>query len=520
MTTPSAPPQAATDLEQWRQSLSVTRSNMALLDALITPHDARRLVQALPSDDLLGMIHRIGLEDCTELLLLASDAQVRDFIDSESWQRDRLSLERIDPWLRALMQEGPGHLTRRLLALDDELLNWLVRRTAYAVVIEDPEDFEPPDCEYVVTPDNRLCVLFPADDEHRERDLPIKLFLDRLMRDDPEMCINLLLHSTAALDSQLEEQAYYWRQARMADRGYVDHYEALVIYSPPPPQAVKNRRAPDPEAPRRWLGPVLGAQTRLEQLFARFEGDDLEGLQAELAYVANQCLSADLIEPWDEPAIEGALARLREGLILGLDALAGGDFEAQLGVLEATHLSLIFRHGYARMVAVRAPLLPVKAQLEGPAGSLSAVDLPELDQWAEALLAHRHPQRPLNQPLDLAHLPQAREAAQEILALARWAGPDRPADVPLSAWLCTGFLRSLVGLAGLGALPAQQLGAALTAYHALEDLPRAVADWGRAGGHDEPSLAARLAQHWAQSLKGVAPDTFDPQQISLIYIGV
>ncbi len=126
------------DFEPWRADLGRARSGAELLDSLITPRNARALVRQLPSEDLHAMIRRIGLGDSAELLALSSGEQVRDILDAEVWVKDELALERVDSWMGALMHAGHDVLLHRVLALDDELLNWLVRRTVRVVVVEDP----------------------------------------------------------------------------------------------------------------------------------------------------------------------------------------------------------------------------------------------------------------------------------------------------------------------------------------------------------------------------------------------
>lgn len=520
MTDPTRPP--PTDLVAWRQSLEGIRSGAELLDAIISPADAEKLVRALPSDDLHALIHRIGLEDCVDLLSMASNDQVRDIVDGEAWTKDRLSIERIDPWLHALMHTGQDALAERLLSLDDELLNWIVRRTAVAQVIEDPEDYDAPDVEHVTTPDNRMVIMFPAGDEERERDLPVKLFLDWLMRYDMAMCINLLLASTVALDSSLEEDAWRWRKARMADRGYVDYYDALAIYAAPPRTVERPARRADPHAGRRWLGPVLGPDARLAAAFARFEGENLSGLQAEVAYVANQCLSADQVELWDEAGAAAVMARLRAGLVLGLDALSGADgqtgIEADVRVIENTPLSTVFRHGYGKMLEAVAPARSVRRKLAGPDGPVFAVDLPELRDWAEALVAERHPRHPDGGPLSGARLAAAQVAARQIQELSEVCGAERPAEVGFAAWLVTAFARALLGRPGFGPLAPEEVQPALAALRDPAVDTAAWTAWYFERGGADPRLAAALAFQAKAVLGALDPATFDPRAVPLLYV--
>ncbi|MCB9527206.1 MAG: hypothetical protein H6701_02245 [Myxococcales bacterium] len=515
-----------TDLHAWRATLARARGGRALLDALIEPHDAARLIPKLPIDDLHAYVHRIGLADADAVLALASDAQVRGMLDTDIWTRDTLALDRVDPWLTALMRAGPKVLTTRLLALDDGLLSWLIRRTVETIVIDDPNDFEAPDGEYVVTPDGALCIRFP----HGEpRDLPIKVFLDRLMRDDAELCINLLVHSQVALDSNLEEDAYRWRSGRMADRGYVDYYDALAIYTAPRPDQIRDAQSAIPaDAPavERWLVPVLAPAARLADAFGALDPEAIDAVQGALGYIANMALSADRVEPWDDAAQAATLDRLRAGLVLGLDALAGPDADParDAEVLAQTTLALVFRTGYARTLEAAAPLRRALKDdlLTGLGGRVDGVDLPALRPWAESL-ADRHPHGPAGPFTTTEQLTHARHRAALIAELGRVAGRERPRAIGVGAWLITWMTRDLIGLDGPGALPADRLPDAHRALFARGRLTpaahEAAADWWRRAGGDDPFALEQLVDAATEALAGIAPADLDPRYLPLWYVG-
>lgn len=511
-----------TEFNGWRATLARARSGQALLDALIEPHDAARLVQALPVDDLHTYIHRIGLADADGVLALASGEQVRGLLDTDIWTRDALSLDRLDPWLTALMRAGPEVLVARLLDLDDGLLNWLVRRSVRTEVIEDPETFEAPDEEHVVSPDGRLCVVFP---ESATRDLPIKIFLDAMMRDDPALCVNLLVMAQAALDSNLEEDAYRWRTGRMADRGYVDYYEALAIYTAPRPDQVRDARQALPEgAPpvERWLVPVMAPEARLAEAFTALDPEALDVVQGALGYVANMALSADRVEAWDEEAGAETLGRLRAGLVLGLDLLAGPDADRRRDaqVLAETALAIIFRTGYGRMVEAARPLRKAAEAglLAGTDGRLGGVDLPALAPWAEAL-GGRHPQTPDGPPTRGEALDAMRHHGALLAELGRVAGPERPRAVGVGAWLATWMARDLVGLDGPGALPPEKLADAHRALFAdgamRADARDAAADWWRRAGGADPFALVALIEAVEEAMAALDPADLEPRFLSL-----
>lgn len=507
--TPDAAPMA--QFEAWRTQLMQVRSGGALLDALIDSKDAPRLVPMLPIEDLHGYIRRIGLLDCTELLPMVSGDQLRGMLDVEIWDADQMDIDRLDPWLRALMASGQETLGRRMLDLDDEVLNWTVRRFARALVIEDPDSYDPPDLDHILTPDGRLCIIFP---EGGERDLPIKLFLDWLMRGHPVFCVDLLIHSSAALDANLQEQAYRWRSGRMADRGYVDYYEALGIYTAP------NVAAPvqgEGVASHHWMVEVTDPDARLNAAIEALDAPTRERLAEHLGYTANTALSADRADLLDENAVRETMVRLRAGLVLGLDALAGSPavpaVDAQvLATHGPTH---VFRVGYARMLDAAKPLRlsKIRRLLRLDDDPVGALDSPTWRTWGEALLA-RHPHHPEGRPLRASELPFAAAWANALATLATVAGAGRPAEVGLGAWLGTGIARAALGDQGFAPLTTEQVSDAHRALFedgAIRPEARIAADaWWTAQEGDATTLAL-LLEGLREQIGAQSPDALDPR---------
>ncbi len=503
------------ELAAWHAQLDRARTGRELLDLLLSPADAKRRIRAMPAQDLYHFVVRIGLADATELLALASPEQVRTFFDFDAWKKDRLSIKRVDPWLEALTNAGPEALMRGLLALDDEVLNWIVRRSVRIYAIDEPEEFEPPDGEYVLTPDGRMCIVFP---EPSPRDLPVKVFLDWLMRSDPAHCYNLFVHASSALDSVLEEQAWRWRSGRMADLGYVDPYEAPVVYTPPRPDQIRAARAslPGDVAPAsHWLAPLVAPADRLQAAVDHLPPEPRRAVQEALAYLANMALAADRVEPWDLEGQRPVLDRVRAGLLLGLDALAGADADParDAALLVDTSLVLVFRTGHARVLEAARPLTKaVQAKrLAGPGGRVDGVDLAALRPWAESLSA-RHPQRPDGTPFATpADLETARQRATLIAELADVAGDARPPEAGLAAWLFTQLTLDLLGLEGRSTLPLVRVAEAHRAIFRDGQLradARAAAGvaWRRLGGRTDAALDAILAEAIEQ-MGHVAPET-------------
>lgn len=515
---------SSTELAAWRAEVEAVRSSSELLDRLLSPADAPARLQALPGDALYRLVRRIGLEDATEIVAMASGTQVQAFLDFDAWQGDTLDLARLDPWLRALMAAGQEVLLGRLLDLDDQLLSRIVLTSARIFVVEDPESFEPPEEEHVLTQDRRLCIVFP---ESSERDLPVKVFLDAFMRENPEHCYNFLVFTGSALTSELEENAHRWRQGRLADLGFVDPIEALGLYTAPrPDQIAAARRAVPTGAETPVLAASVRGDERLAAALGRLDADLRAIVLQELAYVCNTALSADRVSLWDEPAQEHVLRRVRAGLGLGLDALSAGPSpRTDADILAEVPLAIVFRTGYGRMLEAAEPARRARRRglLVGPGGPIDAVDQPLLRTWVEAL-TDRHPHLPGDRiprtAADLAHMRGFAEVAAELVDFPAGGRPD---DAGLGAWVLTQLLRAALGLVGAGPLAAGRLAEA----HGLlfrdgavspEGRARMLDAW-RAAGRTTPQTLDFLLTWAAEELAGVPVSQLEGRFCTALVLG-
>lgn len=377
-----------TGFERWRSQLE-SLSGMRLLDAMIEPMNAKACIQSLPVEDLHRHIFAIGLDDAGQLLALASAEQFKALLDIEVWQEGLPSLTRLDHWLNTLRRADGDVMYQRMQEMDDELLSWVMQRNAVAFVVDDPESFSPPDIDHFLSPQKDLCVVFPRDSTD---DAPSRLFVDLFMQEDPQQCITFLLGASGALQSNLEEEAYRWRSARMADLGFIERAEALSVYAAPP---YDWRRTLHParihEAPpaRYWLARVVAPDARLDGAFACLGWEEAMTVMEHLGYVANMMMSADRVELWDLVAQEEILKRLRAALHIALELLNGleADPTRDAQVLADHYLINLFKLGYEQMVEAARPVWRVEKALkrgDDPSGAL--LDLPQLKPLAEALL--------------------------------------------------------------------------------------------------------------------------------------
>lgn len=109
-----------------------------------TPHLAR-VVPQLPAQLLHGVIQRVGLEDCGELLALATTEQLSAVFDLDLWRIDRPGVERFDAsrfciWLEVLADSSVVAAAHRLAELDADLV---IAGLAPQIAVFDSGVFEP-----------------------------------------------------------------------------------------------------------------------------------------------------------------------------------------------------------------------------------------------------------------------------------------------------------------------------------------------------------------------------------------
>ena len=97
-----------------------------LLDRLLNAPDLARIVPHLQPDVLHRVIQVCGLEDCAELVALATPDQLARILDIDIWRTrpgrgEEFDVDRFRLWLEVLMQSGAPVAARKLIQLDIEL---------------------------------------------------------------------------------------------------------------------------------------------------------------------------------------------------------------------------------------------------------------------------------------------------------------------------------------------------------------------------------------------------------------
>lgn len=337
-------------------------------DLILSSRYSLDLARSLSPEMLFYTIKEIGLTDALSLLALASPEQVRDMMDLDCWRKDQLDDQRTLTWLMLLDESGSGKLAQWALRADVELLVLLVRRHFEIVRKADVEEDMDFNQSLYFTFDDQYLLRFIGEEE------PIlHLLLERLRVLDYRMFTYILENGLMELDSSLEEGAFRWRTARMADRAYPDYEEAQELFRLVTPESVHLERFP--RLARRQLRFAEGetlvpsdhalmlldvADSFFLRVLRRMPLDVVEAVGLDLAVLTNQVVIAEGGDPGEVSEVRRCVDLAHNYLNIGLAYVAQGDESKAVQLLHDTVLrpffqigrSLTFRLGqHARQVA-------------------------------------------------------------------------------------------------------------------------------------------------------------------------
>ena len=336
---------------------------------LLSPQ-AELLVRALPPQELFWTLKAASPEEAVTLLSMASPSQLQFLFDLDCWQKDRLVLDRVLAWLVLMFEASEDVVARWLRHVDFDLLVTIMKRLIQ--VFKKPDDVELAEARDwlpAYTLDDTYFVDFKLD---KVEPLTRRL-IEILMEIDPARYRDLMESVIWELPGEVEEMAYRWRRARLADAGVPDYFESIDVYAPLPPDQMRQVEpaylpAPSEEAPPPAFLPALqleGAELLSEALARITDWRQIDRLKRELAWLINKVLMVDVGNIDDVEEARRVLDKVAGYLNLGLEYLSGRQPEAAKKVLESYFLEDIFRvaqrlivdlRRYAREIATREGL--------------------------------------------------------------------------------------------------------------------------------------------------------------------
>ncbi len=327
---------------------------------IVLSPQAERLVKALPPQELFWTLKALSPEEAVTLLSMASGPQLQFIFDLDCWRKDRLVLERALAWLTLLFEATEDTVAQWLKTVDFDFLVTLMKRLIE--VYKRPDDVDLTEARDWLPPytlDDTYFINFRLD---KFEPLTRRL-IEILMELDPARYRDLMESVIWELPAEVEELAYRWRRARLADWGVPDYYESLDVYAPLSPDRMRQIEpiylpapAPEEETPPPAFLPAVhteGVELFAEALSRITDWRQVDRLKRELAWLVNKVLMVDVGTIDDIEEARRVFDKVAGYLNVGLEYLARGQVEAAKRLLETYFLEDIFRVAQGLIVDLR-----------------------------------------------------------------------------------------------------------------------------------------------------------------------
>ncbi len=361
------------------------------VDALISAENAAEQVAAVEPFALYHLVTAVGVEDCVELVKLATPEQIQCFVDLEGWQGNHLATRRVGEWLSFFLREDNERLERIVEDLDPEVVP-LYLKDHISVYLMEEEDEAPAelvvrDVHYELTPDRMYALVYETEDETEGR--RVRLLIERLYGIDPMKAWRFLEATRCELKAEMEENALRFRAGRLSDLGFSPAEEAMKIFRPIDPIAFKRTLTLNGEASGHvssrhdWLIPSAAQDEFDKPSFLSKTLDALhtqqpevvDGIKEQIVYLVNRVMSAERAEPSNRSALRRVLEMVHGNLSMALEFLADRDVNGAAEVVRSVHTQSLFRVGQGLCITLQGQ---AKQLIQNAPAELRLVDGPPM----------------------------------------------------------------------------------------------------------------------------------------------
>ena len=275
------------------------------LEKVLKHPDCPRLIQTMSSEDFFWLISKVGADGSLELLKLASPDQWQYVLDVESWQKDRMELNRTGGWIRRMLAADPKRFAQWVFYEGQGFIYYYLYRSIVVEVKDEDEEFFEAGPDFFTI--DGFFYIRAIQEDQRET---IETLLRAIAEEDTLKYQGLITGLAGVLPAELEESMYRMRNVRMAEHGFLPPEEAISVYAPLDAERLKTKEQgagarphSDPEdavpAPRWPLTTIQGRDLLTKTISNMSDEILLDRIRLEFAGLCNQILSAEGLSTWD-----------------------------------------------------------------------------------------------------------------------------------------------------------------------------------------------------------------------------
>jgi hypothetical protein len=335
------------------QALSPSKA----LEKVLNHPDSPRLIQTMSSEDFFFLINKIGVDESLELLRLATLDQWQYALDVETWQGDRMELDRTGQWMIRLLTADPERFTKWLFSDGQGVAFYFLYRSIAVEVRDEDQEIHNVGPEFFTVDD--FFYVRPLKDDQREI---IEKLIRSMVREDPVKYQAVLTGLAGVLPAELEEDMYRMRNVRLAEHGFLPREEAIAVYAPLNPDRLKMGQQDagarfsvsleDAGSVPRWPLQSIPDRNLLTKTIVNISDETLlDRIRLEFAGLCNQLLSAEGLSAWNTDTLQKIQIRAAGYLNLILkerchNERGNEDIKTAEDLLRMNTLVSLFRAGF------------------------------------------------------------------------------------------------------------------------------------------------------------------------------
>ena len=311
-------------------------------DLIINSQHNDKLVPQLHPQELYLTINELGAEYSTELLALASPAQLTTLLDLDCWDQDNLSSILSLHWLELLLGTGEDKVCQLAREMEPEILALFLKKHLF--IIRGLEAYDDDDAENAKRLEGIYDVQYSSENAAKIIGAILKILMDR----EQQSYLYIMEMIRGENATVLEEEVYQARSNRLLDLGIIPAIEAKEIYSYRDPETFSPGGKSDfhLEADSLQHPAALLACANPNNLLAEILAGGIDHSSAcELLFLANRKMSADNIDVAEAKHVSAVFQSTYDILNLALEFLAGTDIDKAEEIFRSTYLLHLFQIG-------------------------------------------------------------------------------------------------------------------------------------------------------------------------------